>query len=213
MDNDKKNRSRKREELKIMRLGAILEEAGLISRAQIEVALIDQSSNDHLLLGEILALHGWLKQETADFFAVYWPQLLTEKQKQPMGKYLKEAGLLTEEQIYLILKEQEKTLMRFGALAVIKGYLNKNTIDFFLRYLYPDQRRQSAFLTNYKSGIETELKSEKEGKIILPNTKQLLIPGPIKKELNEATLADYVEGDEPPLIEEYLRENDLIWIA
>lgn len=213
MDNENKNRSRKREELKIMRLGTILEEAGLISPAQIEVALIDQSSNDHLLLGEILALHGWLKQETADFFAVSWPELLTEKQKQPMGKYLKEAGLLTEEQIYLILKEQEKTLMRFGALAVIKGYVNKNTIDFFLRYLYPEQRRQSAFLTNYKSGIETDLKPEKESKIILPNTRQILIPERIKKELNEATLADYVECDEPPLIEEYLRENDLIWIA
>ena len=48
-------------------LGEILVEAGLVSLAQIEIALQEQSQSN-LKIGEILALHGWIKQETADFF-------------------------------------------------------------------------------------------------------------------------------------------------
>ncbi len=47
-------------------LGQILVEAGLISMSQIELALKEQKQTN-LKIGEILTLHGWIKQETADF--------------------------------------------------------------------------------------------------------------------------------------------------
>lgn len=116
-------------------LGIILQEAGLVSASQIEVALHDQALYNDLRLGEILSLRGWLKQETADFFAEHWNNVLSNQQKKPLGYYLKSAGLLNEEQISIILNEQEQISLRFGALAVLNGWLKQKTIDFFLDYL------------------------------------------------------------------------------
>lgn len=123
------------QKLLIKPLGVILQEAGLVSASQIEVALHDQTLYHDLRLGEILSLRGWLKQETADFFAEHWSNLLRNQQKQPLGYYLKSAGLLDEEQISIILNEQQQISLRFGALAVLNGWLNQKTIDFFLDYL------------------------------------------------------------------------------
>jgi mannitol/fructose-specific phosphotransferase system IIA component len=50
----------------IKRLGAYLVEAGLVSPAQIQVALNDQEITG-LRLGEIVAAHGWVKQQTIEF--------------------------------------------------------------------------------------------------------------------------------------------------
>ncbi|MEB3190526.1 MAG: hypothetical protein VKL42_09320 [Snowella sp.] len=67
-------------------LGLILREADLVTPAQIEVALQDQQYYQ-LPLGEILALHGWVHQETADFFAEQWPKLITEPTIYLLGEY------------------------------------------------------------------------------------------------------------------------------
>ena len=53
-------------------IGEILTEADLITKPQLEVALRDQIYNEDMLLGEILALRGWIKQDTADFFVREW---------------------------------------------------------------------------------------------------------------------------------------------
>jgi hypothetical protein len=100
-------------------------------------------------IGEILALRGWLKQETADFFAERWPSLLSQKSKQPLGQYLKEAALLSEKQIKLILlqQKQKKLQLRFGTLVVLNGWLKPSTIEFFLNYFYPE--RPSNLRQNY----------------------------------------------------------------
>ncbi|MGH2412432.1 MAG: hypothetical protein ACRDEA_01785 [Microcystaceae cyanobacterium] len=118
-------------------IGLVLQEADLISASQLEVALQDQSQFGHLLLGEILALRGWIKQETADFFAQHWTELLQDqdRQKQPLGYYLKLAALLDDHQINTILDEQLQIGVRFGELAVLKGWLKQKTIDFFLEHL------------------------------------------------------------------------------
>ena len=50
-------------------IGKILTEAGLINNGQLQVALVEKQLYPELRLGEIISLHGWLKQETADFFA------------------------------------------------------------------------------------------------------------------------------------------------
>jgi hypothetical protein len=159
-------------------LGNILQEADLISASQVEVALNDQNSYQELRIGEILALRGWLKQQTADFFAQHWSELIQRKRQLPIGYYLKAAGLLNEEQINLLLAEQEQIGLRFGALAVLKGWIKPATLEFFLKHLYPERRSESPF-TFVKDGddfiasegeraaqtsIEDTLTDEAEGK-------------------------------------------------
>jgi hypothetical protein len=116
-------------------LGLVLLDAHLISQAQLEAALLMQTSYPDLLLGEILALRGWLKQETSDFFADRWPQLLNRSSAQPIGQYLQSAGLLNEDQIQTILQEQRESGVQFGVLAAYKGWVNQATVDFFLERL------------------------------------------------------------------------------
>ncbi|KGF73115.1 hypothetical protein DO97_01910 [Neosynechococcus sphagnicola sy1] len=127
-------------------LGVILHEAGLISPPQIEVALREQAQLKHLQLGEILSLHGWLKQETADFFAERWGQLLNQDSDRPLGFYLKEAALLTEAQIQELLKEQWQTRARFGSLAVLKGWIKEPTLKFFIANLRPQHLTHSNYI-------------------------------------------------------------------
>ncbi len=79
-------------------LGQILVEAGLISMSQIELALREQKQSN-LKIGEILTLHGWIKQQTADFFAEQWKSLLLEEQKKPLIYYFQQAAL-TEAYLY-----------------------------------------------------------------------------------------------------------------
>ena len=132
-------------------IGMILQEAGLVSAFQIEEALQNQTNYPQLRIGEILALKGWIKLETADFFAYKWSVLVKKKDKLPLGYYLKEAGLLDEDQIRIILSEQEDLrfrlgiTLRFGAIAIIKGLLKQETVDFFLKYLFPDKQSETPY--------------------------------------------------------------------
>ncbi|OKH19964.1 tetratricopeptide repeat protein [[Limnothrix rosea] IAM M-220] len=122
-------------------LGQVLVQAGLISEDQVKLALQNQSipGYETFKIGEILALRGWIKQETCDFFAVRWEGILNSlsiknKQKK-IGYYLLEAGLLTEEQVTGILKIQQQQKKFFGEIAVAEGYLKQQTVDFFVRCL------------------------------------------------------------------------------
>jgi len=122
-------------------LGEILVEAGLVSLAQIEIALQEQAQSN-LKIGEILALHGWIKQETADFFVDRWAKLVSQKNKKPLIYYFKEAALLDAEEISDLLKEQKKQQekrqkkIRFHNLAVERGSLKRITVDYFLASLF-----------------------------------------------------------------------------
>ncbi|MGF1482609.1 MAG: hypothetical protein ACFB4I_24560 [Cyanophyceae cyanobacterium] len=115
-------------------LGVVLQQAGLVSATQIEMALTEQRQANQLRLGEILAKHGWIQQETADFFAQRW-FALPQRKKRPLGQYLKEAALLDESQIQAILAEQKQSGQRFGEIAVIKQWLAETTLTFFLKHL------------------------------------------------------------------------------
>jgi hypothetical protein len=119
------------------RLGEILQQADLVSEKQILFALHEQNRFQDLKIGEILALRGWIERETADFFAERWRSILAGRERERLGYYLKEAGLLTEEQIASILAEQESLWLRFGTVAVLKGWLKQSTLDFFLENLFP----------------------------------------------------------------------------
>lgn len=52
--------------------------------------------------------------------------------KHPLGQYLKAARLLNDNQIEQILAEQKTTKLRFGEIAISKGWLKPVTIEFFL---------------------------------------------------------------------------------
>ncbi|MBE9043323.1 pentapeptide repeat-containing protein [Pleurocapsales cyanobacterium LEGE 10410] len=118
-------------------LGEILIEAGLISPSQIEFALQEQL-NSSSKIGEILASHRWIKQQTADFFAEQWSTLIKQKQKKPLVYYLRCSGLLDEQQIAQLLREQQQQSKptRFHRLAVERGYIKQITLDFFLANIF-----------------------------------------------------------------------------
>ena len=118
-------------------LGEILIEAGLISASQLELAL-HQQKGDSRRIGEILASHKWIKQKTADFFVDKWALLISQKQKKPLVYYFRHSGLLSEEQIRLLIQEQKQQQQptRFHRLAVERGYLKQLTVDFFLSNIF-----------------------------------------------------------------------------
>jgi hypothetical protein len=153
-------------------LGIILQESELILANQVEIALQDQKTYYDLKLGEILVLRGWLKKETADFFAEHWYPLLREKQKKRIGYYLRQAGLLDEQKIQEILTEQTRLGIRFGSVAVLRGWLKDKTLDFFLRYLYPQEHKQTLWLPKKDTAehqTNTKIPSEKQ-KVPTPPT-------------------------------------------
>jgi hypothetical protein len=48
-------------------LGSYLIEAGLLTDAQVHVALIDQDMMGNMRFGEVLVARGWIKQQTLDY--------------------------------------------------------------------------------------------------------------------------------------------------
>mgnify|MGYP006271903327 CR=1 FL=1 len=126
-------------------LGTVLLRGGLISPAQVEVALVDQRHNPNLRIGDVLELRGWLHRSTLDFFSEEWPQLVAKGAEHPLGVYLQKAGLLTQKQLESLLQEQLQTGLRIGALAVLHGWLKQETLDLFLRGIAPEHQTDSAF--------------------------------------------------------------------
>lgn len=176
--------------VKHKRIGEILQEADLVSAAQIEIALQDQQQYN-LHLGEILALRGWIKQETADFFAQTWYEQITESKKLPLGYYLKEANLLTQEQIEIILQEQKIHWLKFGAIAVLKGWLKQTTVDFFIENLFPERKTDSIYIE--KPTISTESIITFESKIIEPTSSSEI--SKIFEQLNHEHDYSIIEND------------------
>ncbi len=148
------------EPYKLKPLGKVMQQAGLLSTAQIDVALRDQQQYPELRVGEICSLHGWIEQQTADFFADSWSKIILRPSKYPLGYYLRQAALLNERQISIILAEQKKLQVwqRFGELACDKKWLKRTTLHFFLKYLsysapsspFLQRCSQPTFLLDYR---------------------------------------------------------------
>ncbi|MEL6494493.1 MAG: tetratricopeptide repeat protein [Cyanobacteria bacterium J06623_7] len=117
-------------------LETVLQRAGLVSAEQVNQALKQQKQKYHnLSIGEILTVQGKILPQTADFFAQRWSSAVAEQPKQPLGQYLKQAALIDERQIQVILDEQQTSSRKFGELAIAKGWLKPRTVDFFLHHL------------------------------------------------------------------------------
>ena len=134
-------------------LGAVLQQAGLVSAEDIKQALQQQSKEGkNRRIGDILAARGQIDPITADFFVDDWSGIVKTKPKQPIGQYFKQAALLNEKQIQTILDEQKQSKLRFGELAIAKGWLKPTTVDFFLRYL---TREPAIFQQNKSNEIKS----------------------------------------------------------
>lgn len=120
------------------KIGERLCASDLISDHQLETALYEQRLYEMMRLGEILTLHGWVQQQTADFFGDQWPYPDTQADPVPIGSYLRRAGLIDRNMVDAILAAQQKTGLRFGALAVLNGYIRQATLDFFVEQFYPE---------------------------------------------------------------------------
>ena len=131
-------------------LGELLCEAGLISAQQIEIALKEQINDPQIRIGEIFAAKDWIKQETADFFVEKWSVLLHQTEKQPLAYYFQEAGLLDKHQIETIIHEQKHSQKktRFHRLVLQKGWLSKQTVNFFIFYLIAKQKSPPLTVTS-----------------------------------------------------------------
>lgn len=133
------------------RIGTILREADLVSIPQLDLALRDQEYFPDLRLGEILAMRGWIKSETADFFVQDWSKILQDRNRQPLGQYLIKSALIEPIQLDAVLEEQKYTGIRFGTIAVMQGLLKSTTLDFFLMYLFPKEITVSPFANMYRT--------------------------------------------------------------
>lgn len=117
-------------------LGAILQQAGLVSADNVKEALREQREDKRdRRIGEILASQGHINSHTADFFADSLPILIEETPKRPLGQYLKQARLLSEDQVESILEQQQQTQLKFGEQAVKNGFIKQTTLNFFLKCL------------------------------------------------------------------------------
>ncbi|MDJ0581205.1 hypothetical protein [Crocosphaera sp.] len=128
-------------------LGEILRDADLITEAQLQTVLRDQQEYKDQKIGEILALRGWLKQETVDFFAEEWTSCLQQGPKYPIGEYLKQASLLKQKDIEYILELQQKIPVKFGEIAVHQELIKETTLNFFLDNLFGQASINTLFLS------------------------------------------------------------------
>ena len=128
---------------KLLRIGELLVQAGLISQAQLTVALRDKGgSGKGYRLGEILALRGWIHQDTVDFFVRELSFRAQGSRHLKLGEYLILARLLTPLQVNQLLQEQEDSNIRLGSLAVSHGWIERQTLDFFLDGFFPRQAQE-----------------------------------------------------------------------
>jgi hypothetical protein len=111
-------------------LGVLLQDAHLISDFQIQIALIDQQAYG-MYLGDVLVLHGWLQQETLDFFLHQWNYLQRSHEEFSLEDCLQSAGLLSEQQLHFIRQEQVRTHQNLRQIVLQQRWLKKQTLDFF----------------------------------------------------------------------------------
>ena len=150
-----------------LRVGELLTQAGLVTEAQLQVALQDQQASAGLYrLGEILAMRGWLEQETIEFFVKDINEVMQESSRLKIGEYLVLAKLLDRQQVDLLLWEQvqQNKSDRFGTMAVKHGWITQQTLDFLLLKLFPECCKESGLPLNRRDsrGAITELPDDPE---------------------------------------------------
>jgi len=184
-------------------LGIVLQEANLLAIPQIQLALRDQISYPYMRLGEILAMRGWIKQETADFFAQDWIKLTRQRPRKPLGYYLQKSALINDKHIEAILEEQKYTGLRFGSVAVIQGLLKTQTLEFFLMNLFPQELAEATLTNKYQINARVHVRRSSRASNQVP----------IVKNSNYKDDYHLVQNQSPvPEIED-LEETEIKWIG
>lgn len=117
-------------------IGQRLRQAGLLSEAQIDrILALQKAAKKPLRFGEILVNQGILPAETIDFFATTLPPFDLLQSDCPLGYYLKFAKILNDRKIESILNEQHQTCLKFGEIAIQKGWISPETLEEILKKL------------------------------------------------------------------------------
>jgi len=146
-----------------------LKEAGLISKAQIEIAQQDRLQHPNLELEEILTLRGWLKPKTLNFFANQIIELIKNSQTITLKEFIESAALLEPQQINNLIKLEEKTGINFDTLLIKSQSINKATISFFQKYLTTNSQE----LANQKLSASTKANYQKNSAILSEKKSQV----------------------------------------
>lgn len=102
-----------------------------------------------------------------------------------LGSYLMEAGLLTQDQINVVLNDQQATGMRFGEIVIARGWLKEQTIEWIMEKVVEPERQetwhQEQILQQRQRSIQPNLQSApvKTSLPIQPAVKETQ-PSPVK---------------------------------
>ncbi|MEM9155042.1 MAG: WecB/TagA/CpsF family glycosyltransferase [Cyanobacteria bacterium P01_F01_bin.33] len=116
-------------------IGQLLQQAGLLSSSQIELVLREQQRHPERRFGEILQRRRWAERQTVEFFLWSRHRSGLHPGRQRLGDYLTAAALLSEEQLESLLSEQSFVGLRLGELAVRRGWVDRQTVDWFLQFM------------------------------------------------------------------------------
>lgn len=73
-----------------------------------------------------------------------------------LGTYLVDAGLLTPDQIKVILNDQQATGMRFGEIVAARGWLKEQTIEWIVQKVVEPERQQQKSLRSAQANSSTQ---------------------------------------------------------
>lgn len=114
-------------------LELLLHEAGLLSMKQVEFLLEQQGKEPSQRFGELIMQQGWVKAQTVRFFLVELPQWLQQKRSYSVTEYLQFSGLLSDEQVDQLVRDQAIEPIALELLAVQYGWVKDETVNFFRR--------------------------------------------------------------------------------
>ena len=86
----------------------------------------------------------------------------------------------------MILEEQKKLGIRFGAIAVLKGWVNQQTVDYFLENLLADAKAASNFQAKKTSPKKSPIpaKNTMTNGSLSKEQKELILPSSQKRSMD-----------------------------
>ncbi|NJR65238.1 MAG: hypothetical protein HC772_07810 [Leptolyngbyaceae cyanobacterium CRU_2_3] len=101
-----------------------------------------------------------------------------------LGTYLVDAGLLSSDQIKVVLNDQQSTGMRFGEIVAARGWLKEQTIEWIIQKVIEPERHQR------KHSSAAQVPSSANGSHSRPPNLHLLQTPAQSSELNQRSLAN-----------------------
>lgn len=123
----------KLENIKIfLAVGATIDfEAGCVKRAPGWISQMGLEWFYRLICEPKRLWRRYLVESLPFFWLVMRQKLNLYAYKKPIGLLLRQAGLLSPEQVATVVSQQAKSQQRFGDLVVQQGWLKQETVDFF----------------------------------------------------------------------------------